>query len=110
MLWAPRVAGASRIMTFLGPALRRHHGGDVRSISLDRYLEGFHLDPFTLRIERCLHNFVDEQLNVLSIIWSHPFANRAPQFIVEEIRAINGLHIFRTAVVHQVQMVCTTFT
>jgi hypothetical protein len=97
-------------MPFLGPVLRGHHGRDFRSISLYRYLEGFHLDPLIFLIVRCWHNLIDEQLNVLSIIWSHPFSNRAPQFTVEEITAINGLLVFRTAVVHQVQMVCTAFT
>jgi hypothetical protein len=110
VLWAPRVAGASRVMSFLGPTLRRHHGRNVRSISLDRNLESLHLDPFTFRIVRCLHNLVDEQLNVLSIVWHHPLANRALQLTVDEITTINGLLALRVTVVHQVQMIGTTFT
>jgi hypothetical protein len=110
MMWVPRVAGASRVMTFLGPTLRRHHGRDVRSISLDRYLEGFHLDPFTLRIERSSHNLVDEELDVLSIVRSHPVANTSPQLRVDEITSINASPVLRVAVVHQVQVISSAFT
>jgi hypothetical protein len=110
MLWAPRVAGASRVMPFLGPTLRRHHGRDIRSISLNRYLESLHLDLFTFRIVRCLHNLVDEKLNVLSIVWRHPLANRALQLTVDEITTINASPVLRAAVIHQVQVISTAFT
>jgi hypothetical protein len=66
------------VMAFLGPALRRHHFRNIRSITLGRYLESFHPDPLTLSIERCGHNLVDEQLNVLGKIRSQPLANTAP--------------------------------
>jgi hypothetical protein len=77
MLWAARVAGASRVMAFLGPALIGHHFRDIWSVTLDRNPEGFHPNPFTLRIERCWHNPVDEQLNILGKVRSQPFTNTA---------------------------------
>jgi hypothetical protein len=110
MLWAARVAGASRVMAFLGPALRGHHFRDIWSVTLDRNPEGFHPNPFTLRIERCWHNPVDEQLNILSKVRCHPFANTSPQLTVEEITPINEFPVLGMAVVHQVQMIATAFT
>jgi hypothetical protein len=110
MLRAPSEAGASRVMAFLGPALRRCHVGDIRSITLDRNLECFHLDPFTLRIERCRHNLVDEELDVLSIVRGHPVANTSPQLRVDEITSINASPVLRVAVVHQVQVISSAFT
>jgi hypothetical protein len=98
------------VMVFLGPALRRPHGSDFRSITLGRYPEGCHPDPFTLRIERCWHNPVDEQLNILSKVRCHPFANTSPQLTVEEITPINEFPVLGMAVVHQVQMIATAFT
>jgi hypothetical protein len=77
---------------------------------LDRYLEGFHLDPFTLRIKRCRHNLVDEELDVLSIVRGHHVANTSPQLTVDEITTINASPVLRAAVIHQVQVISSAFT
>ena len=98
------------VMAFLGPALRRHHFRNIRAITLGRYFESFQPDPLTLSIERCGHNLVDEQLNVLGKIRSQPLANTAPELTVDEITAINKFPVLRVTVVHQVQMICPAFT
>jgi hypothetical protein len=97
-------------MSLLGTAFRRHHSGNFRLISLLRKLEWFHLDQFIFLVVRRRHHHIDELLNVLSIVWSHAFPNRTPQFIVEKVTAINSPHVLRMAIVHQIKVVGTAFT
>jgi hypothetical protein len=97
-------------MPFLGPSLRRHQLRNFKFVSPLRNLGRIHLHYFIFPIVRRWHNNADKMPNVLSKVWSHAVANRASQFIVEKITAINRPNIFRMAVVHEVEMVGSAVT
>jgi hypothetical protein len=108
---AHRRAGiSSRIMSFLGPALRRHQLRNLSFVSKDWKLERLHIYHLVIFIERSRHNNINELLNVLSIVWSHAIANRTSQLIIEKVTSINPLEVLRAAVEHEIEVISMTVT